>query len=295
MDPLDFLSGFDSWHIISEGMAKDEKYHCLKDGIAYLLRVADGASYGQKQAEYAYLQLLNRADLPVPECISFTENNNGTKVLTLLSWIPGMEAEKLIPKLSHQEQYDLGLQAGQILRRIHQAVPVTDSCKDWYERYFEVIDPRLDAYRKKGILFDGSEEVLNFVDENRGLLQSRPLCHHHGDYHTGNLIIQDGKLWVIDWHSVDFEGVGDPWYEFNRVDTRYPSFAKGQIDGYFDNSIPHEFWKLFALYFAVSAITSIVWAKYRAPSALDWVMERNRDVLRIFDRMQDPVPIWYRK
>ncbi len=32
-----------------------------------------------------------------------------------------------------------------------------------------------------------------------------PLCHHHGDYHTGNLIVNDGKLYVIDWHTMDFE------------------------------------------------------------------------------------------
>ena len=74
----------------------------------------------------------------------------------------------------------------------------------------------------------------------------------------GNLIINEGKLWGIDWHTVDFDNIRDSWYEFNRIGIEYPMFAKGQIDGYFENQVPEEFWKLFSLYFATSAITSIV-------------------------------------
>ena len=167
--------------------------------------------------------------------------------------------------------------------------------KNWYDRYFEVIEPRLEAFLKEGISFVGDEKILRFIEENKLLLKSRPLCHHHGDYHMGNLIINEGKLWVIDWHTVDFDNIGDPWYEFNRIGTEYPIFAKGQIDGYFENQVPEEFWKLFALYFATSAITSIVWAKYWAPDELDSVMALNKSVLNMFDGMDNPIPRWYRE
>lgn len=276
-------------------MASDEKYYCLRDDKEYLLRVADGDEYEKKKAEYANLRKLNEADLPVPECISFTESDDKTKVFTLLSWIPGTEADKMLPKMSRQDQYELGVQSGDILRKIHETTPVTDLSKGWYDRYFEVIDPRLGAFKQKGIPFEGAEEILEYIEENRQLLKTRPLCRHHGDYHTGNLIVREGKVWVIDWHKVDFDGVGDPWYEFNRLDVKFPMFSKGQIDGYFQNQVPEEFWRLFALYFAASAITSVVWAKYRAPGALEWVLERNQQVLKMFDRMRNPVPLWYRK
>ena len=75
----------------------------------------------------------------------------------------------------------------------------------------------------------------------------------------------------------------------------FPIFAKGQIDGYFENQVPEEFWKLFALYFATSAITSIVWAKYWAPDELDSVMALNKSVLNMFDGMDNPIPRWYRE
>ena len=293
MDVKAYLAGFDKAEKIARGMAGDEKYHCFRGGEEFLLRIADGEDYEEKEREFEHLKKLGEVGLPVPKCIELTKSDDG-KVFTLLSWIPGEEAEKLIPNMNLEEQYELGKQAGSILRKIHDAAPVKNDSKNWYERYFEVITPRIDAYKNEGIPFEGSDKILGFIEENKHLMKSRPLCHHHGDYHSGNLIVNDGKLWVIDWHTMDFDSIGDPWYEFNRLDTRYPEFAKGQIDAYFDDDVPDEFWRLFALYISVSAITSIVWAKYWAPDKLDDIMGLNRSVLNLFDNMANPIPKWYR-
>lgn len=290
-----YLSGFDKVTQISKGMSGDQKYLVEKGGRTYLLRSADSSEYIQKKKEYDYLNHLSKAKLSVPECIAFEKCDEDEKVYTLLSWITGEEAEEIIPKVTEREQYSYGVQAGRILREIHENSPKIDISKNWYERYFEVIEPRLDAFLKEGIPFSGDERILRFIEENKYLLKSRPLCHHHGDYHMGNLIINEGKLWVIDWHTVDFNNIGDPWYEFNRIGIEYPMFAKGQIDGYFENRVPEEFWKLFALYFSASAITSIVWAKYWAPNELDSIMALNKSVLSMFDDMENPIPQWYRE
>ena len=290
-----YLSQFEKVTKISKGMSGDKKYRVEKDSLTYLLRSADAAEYTRKKNEYDYLNHLHQASLPVPECIAFEKCDEDTKVYTLLSWVEGEEAEKVLPKVSCCEQYAYGVQAGSILRKIHNNSPKVDTSKNWYDRYFEVIEPRLEAFLKEGISFVGDEKILRFIEENKLLLKSRPLCHHHGDYHMGNLIINEGKLWVIDWHTVDFDNIGDPWYEFNRIGTEYPIFAKGQIDGYFENQVPEEFWKLFALYFATSAITSIVWAKYWAPDELDSVMALNKSVLNMFDGMDNPIPRWDRE
>ena len=293
MDVKTYLAGFDKAEKIARGMAGDEKYHCFRCGGEFLLRIADGEDYEEKKREFKHLEKLGAAELPVPECIGLTKSDDD-KVFTLLSWIPGEEAEKLIPDMSSKEQYELGAQAGRILRGIHEAAPVTETSKGWYDRYFEVITPRIDAYKNEGIPFEGSDRILNYIEENKDLMKSRPLCRHHGDYHTGNLIVRDGKLYVIDWHTMDFDSIGDPWYEFNRLDTKYPEFAKGQIDAYFGGKVPDEFWRLFALYISASAITSIVWAKYWAPDKLDEIMGLNHSVLKLFDNMENPIPTWYR-
>lgn len=111
----------------------------------------------------------------------------------------------------------------------------------------------------------------------------------------GNMIqSKDGSLFVIDWHTVDFNNYGDPWYEFNRLGIDFPAFASGQIDGYFNHKPPEGFWRLFAYYLSTSAITSIVWSKHFAPERLHSILNLNRDILHWFDAMRNVVPIWYR-
>jgi serine/threonine-protein kinase len=278
---------------ISKGMSGDKKYRCIdKEGNKYLLRISDVANYDMKKKEYDFLKKLNEADLPIPRCIEF--GKDGELVYTLLSWIDGEEAEKTLPYMSEGKQYEMGLQAGKILRMIHEKSKIDELSQNWYDRYFDVIQPRLDAYHKEGISFEGADKITDFIEANKFLLKEREQCGLHGDYHMGNLIINDGKLSVIDWHTVDFDNIGDPWYEFNRIGAEHPAFASGQIDGYFVGKVPEEFWKVFALYFSTSAITSIVWAKYCAPTEMDYIMQLNENMLIWFDEMRNPIPTWYK-
>lgn len=278
---------------IKKGMSGDRKFYLQDDnGESYLLRLSDRSELIRKQAEYDFLRQVSEKGLPVPKPFAFGDDNRKS-VYTLLSWVEGEEAEKILPKLSRNEQYRFGVEAGTILRKLHNDFPVV-SDENWQKRYFAVMDERLEAYRSEGIPFEGSELVLKYLNEKTGLLADRPQTRHHGDYHMGNLIIgKDEKLSVIDWYTVDFENYGDPWYEFNRVGVENPAFASGQIDGYFSDRIPREFWELLAFYLAGSAITSIVWAKYFAPGKLQEILRLNEDVVEWFHGMKNPVPVWY--
>lgn len=279
---------------IKKGMSGDCKF-CLQDGKGerYLLRLSDSSEYERKQFEFEFLQRLSEKDFPVPKPVSFGVDREC--VFTLLSWVEGEEAEKVLPKLSFTEQYRFGVEAGKILKGIHNEFPVASN-ENWQKRYFAVMEERLNAYRAEGIPFKGSEIVLKYLDEKKGLLAERPQTRHHGDYHMGNLIIgKSGTLSVIDWHTVDFENYGDPWYEFNRIGVENPAFATGQIDGYFGDCVPEAFWELLAYYLAGSAITSIVWAKYFAPERLNEILALNESVVQWFHGMQEFVPVWYGK
>lgn len=233
--------------------------------------------------------------IPMPVPVDFGYCENKSEIYTLLTWAEGEDAEKVLSGLTREKQYCLGVSAGRILRRLHDNSE--RKCgEDWKTRYFSAIEPRLQAFQKENISFDGSTQILNYMEENKHLLENRPQTLHHGDFHLGNIVIgKKGQLNVIDWDMADFENIGDPWYEFNRIGTREPVFATGQIDGYFENKIPDEFWKLFTFYIAVSAITSIVWAKYVAPECMDEIMELNRNIVHWHDKMRNPIPGWYDK
>ena len=280
---------------IQKGMSGDRKFY-LEDGKGkrYLLRLSESSESERKKAEFDFLEKLSGKGFPVPQPVAFGYGEQDC-VYSLLSWIDGEEAEKVLPLLPRRQQYRFGLEAGKILKGIHDEFPVASS-ENWQTRYFAVMEERLNAYRAEGVPFEGSELVLKYLEDKKELLSLRLQTRHHGDYHMGNLIIGgNGTLSVIDWHTVDFENYGDPWYEFNRIGVENPAFATGQIDGYFENDVPAEFWKLLAYYLAGSAVTSIVWAKYFAPDKLREILELNENVVRWFRGMNDLVPVWYDK
>ncbi|MGF7145712.1 serine/threonine-protein kinase [Anaerotaenia torta] len=292
-------AGFIKIKEITKGMSGDKKYYIeTADGKRLLLRIADitnNMCYDNKKAEFETVGCAAALGIPMPQPVYFGTSEDGKSVYTLLTWADGDEVKELLPALSDEEQYALGVKSGEVLRKIH-AMPAPEAAGDWAERYFAVIDKRLEAFRTEGAAFEGNEKILQYLETNRSLLKGRPQCCHHGDYHEGNLILsEDGKLSVIDWHKVDFDNYGDPWYEFNRIACAFPLFASGQIDGYFSGDPPEEFWSLFAYYLAASAITSITWAKYFSPEELDSILQWNADILRWFDGMDNPVPSWYRK
>ncbi|WP_310601982.1 phosphotransferase family protein, partial [Anaerosporobacter sp.] len=165
---------------------------------------------------------------------------------------------------------------------------------EWYDKYFKVIDERIQAYIDEDEHFDGDSIILEYLKENKELIKNRPQCYLHGDYHMGNMIYtQDNHIKIIDWNTVDFDNYGDPWYEFNRIGLEYPNFVSGQIDGYFKDNVPNDFWRLLLYYLATSAITSVVWAKYWAPEEYNNIIQLNQNILNAFDGMKALEPEWY--
>lgn len=287
---------FTKTNLITKGLSGDEKFYLeTKEGDRFLARITECSEYERKKAEYILVQKVSKIGIPMPAPVEFGYCEDKSKIYTLFTWAEGEDAQKVLPKLSQKEQYRLGVEAGRILRKLHDN-SITECCEDWQTRYFSVIEPRLEAYRKEGIPFEGSGRVLDYIEANKHLLFCRPQTLHHGDFHLGNMVIgRKGELSVIDWDTADFENVGDPWYEFNRIGTGVPAFAAGQIDGYFENNVPDEFWRLLTFYLAASAITSIVWAKYFAPECMDEIMKLNTNIVRWHYGMKDIIPLWYNK
>lgn len=77
-----------------------------------------------------------------------------------------------------------------------------------------------------------------------------------------NFMIINGELNIINFNRWGYD---DPYEEFNRlmVFTRRISisFAKGQIDGYFDDKkTPEIFFRRMVLYIAINAHFSVIWS-----------------------------------
>ena len=101
---------------IEKGWSGDKKY-CVsdKEGRKYLLRISPIEQYERKKSEY---DLMNQvAKLNVPMCLPLEFGICDEGVYSIQSWIDGVDAESAAANLSYEEQYDYGVEAGQILKK----------------------------------------------------------------------------------------------------------------------------------------------------------------------------------
>ena len=60
------------------------------------------------------------------------------------------------------------------------------------------MDRKIEMYHGCPEKIDGGEAMIAYLQEHRSLLAGRPQCFQHGDYHVGNLMLENGRLVVID-------------------------------------------------------------------------------------------------
>ncbi|BCN30824.1 aminoglycoside phosphotransferase family protein [Anaeromicropila herbilytica] len=277
---------------ITKGWSNDKKYCVTKaDGTKYLLRISSAEKYNSKKVEYEMMQKVAARGVPMCQPIEFGVCEDG--VYSLQSWIDGRDAEETVSFISDTEQYRYGLEAGRILREIH-SVPISHLQEDWEIRFNRKIDRKIGMYNNCPIKYENGQAFIKYIDENRHLLKGRPQCYQHGDYHIGNMMIdQSGKLFIIDFDRDDY---GDPWEEFNRIvwcAQKAPLFASGMVDGYFDNDVPMDFWRLLALYISSNTLSSIPWAIPFGQNEIETMIKQAKDVLDWYDNMKNPIPTWY--
>ena len=283
---------FKSREQITRGWSEDAKYQVtLMDGITYFLKISSIDQYDRKKAGFELLQEVATLGIPMSRPIAFGVCSEG--VYTLQSWIEGLDGEDIIPLRTASELAALGMEAGQILKKIH-SLRAPKSLEDWESQFTSKIDRNISNYLKSPIQYEGGQVFIEYINANRHLLKGRPQCYQHGDYHIGNMMMdRTGKLQIIDFERYDF---GDPWEEFNRIvwcAQKSPHFASGLIDGYFDHNVPVDFWPLLALYIASNALSSIYWAISFGPTEINKMLTQAKEILTWFDQMKTPVPIWW--
>lgn len=284
---------FESMIPITKGWSSDKKYCVtLTDGKMYLLRISPIEQLNRKRIEFETIQRVVSLGVPMCQPIEFGVCDEG--VYSLQSWINGKDAEEKLPFLSIIEQYSYGLEAGQILKQFH-SLPVLSKQEDWEKRFNRKIDQKIQMYNDCPIKYENGQAFIDYLNANRLLLKNRPQCFQHGDYHIGNMMIDnDGKLQIIDFDCYDY---GDPWEEFNRIvlsAQKAPMFASGMVNGYFDNNVPFSFWQILALYISCNTISSIPWAIPFGQIEIDTMINLAVEVLNWFDNMKNPVPTWYK-
>lgn len=291
------IPGSNKWQIvkaINKGWSNDQKYYIqTTDGRELLLRTSDISQYENKKREFEAIKQLDDIDILISRPIDFGICDNNRSVYSLLTWIKGEDAETVLPMLSHNEQYELGVKAGEVLKTIHQ-IPAPKDQVSWPELFNRKINRNIANYRACGIHLKGEDKILEYIEQNRHLLENRPQSFQHGDYHVGNMIItKSGTLGIIDFNRLDY---GDPWEEFNRITwcaNISAAFASGRINGYFHHDVPDLFFKLMALYIASNQLSSIPWTIQFGQEEVSNMIGLNKNILEWYDEFDTYIPKWY--
>lgn len=277
---------------IYKGWSSDKKYRVIdENGTIYLLRVSNINQYQIKKSEFNMMKRVSSLGVPMCQPIEFGIGEEG--VYSLQSWIDGQNAEDVISDYSGREQYEYGLEAGRILRKIH-SIPAPAEQENWEIFFNRKIDNKIKSYNECRIKYENGQVFIDYINTNRYLLKNRPQAYQHGDYHIGNLMIgRDGQLNVIDFNRYDY---GDPWEEFNRIvwcAQKSPLFASGMVNGYFCGNVPVFFWRLLALYISSNTLSSVCWAIPFGQGEIDTMVNQAREILYWYENLKTVIPNWY--
>lgn len=210
----------------------------------------------------------------------------------LLSWIEGQDAQEILRKLDESKQYELGKEAGKILKRLHEIPIITNMT--WRELYKNKIPRKIQAAKESQIKHKHLEKFINYVLENMNIVQNNSMKFQHGDYHIGNMVItNDLKLGIIDFDKMDVADPLDDFKPFVWTVNKSKIFETGLIDGYHDNKVPEDFFKTLALYAAESCIGHIPWAITFGDKEVKIALEVADKVYEWYKGFSIIIPTWY--
>ncbi|KEK25103.1 aminoglycoside phosphotransferase family protein [Bacillus gaemokensis] len=280
---------------ISKGFSPDKKYIVtVSSQEKYLLRTGDINEYKRKKMEFQILNEMQKRNVQSQRPIELGVLENEGVCYSLFSYLEGEDAKKLLPMYTPKEQYDIGVEAGKDLARMHTYM-APQVIKPWYERAMRKHRNYLEAYKTCGITIKKDEEIIKFIDRNEMYLKKRPNQFQHDDFHLENIIVQNKKyVGVIDFNGYDW---GDPLHDFVKIavfarEISIP-YSIGQIHGYFNGTTPEEFWRLYSVYVGMTIFSSVVWSLRAAPHMLDDMLERLYIVLEDHKNFELLQPAWF--
>lgn len=291
------IMGFAEWQhisVIAKGYSDDEKYKVVTlAGEELLLRIADISQHEKKKKEYEIISKVAQVGFEMSFPKGFGTCNGGQNVYMLLSWVSGEDLEEALPKLSKEEQYRLGREAGRILKSMH-SIPVEPQDMPSNTKKEKKMK-QLMRYENSTVRIANDEVALAYVKANIDKIWGEKPVYLHGDFHPGNLILTPKHtIGVIDFNRWE---VGDPYEEFYKlqsfgVEQSIP-YCIGQIDAYFEDDVPENFWEVLAVYVAHASLYSIKWAEKFGQEEIDGMVKRCEEAFSHYDGFKKIIPDWY--
>lgn len=275
----------------------DDKYVITAaDSEIFLLKIYSLNRERDVQANKEVNNRIINVNIRTPLILEVGKTETDFLPYELMPWIPGKSLDQLLNLFSEDLQYKTGVDAGIILRSIHKMdchklsipnhLPLNERVKYVIERY--------DFLKKNGYSTYKGDVFKDYVLKSAYEQSEKSISMLHGDYHTGNIIEgENGELWVIDWI---YNLLGDPIEDFVRIFVsadKSPKFAMGQIDGYFEGSIPKWFWYKLKMYAAIQQLEILFYPMGRLQDGRTIQEHQHQVVYEQYYGMKSIIPKFY--
>ena len=295
---IPYYEEWDSINFIDLGWSQDKKYLVTKNQTSYILRLFKSDKLTEKQVEFNFIKECHDiipCSKPI-ECGKVSDTSAYGYIL--LSYVEGETLEETIETFSTQKQYDLGVIAGKILKKIHE-LPISNEFnqEEILGNLFYKKERQLNQYIEGNYQLPHEEEVISYVKNHLETIKTQKIVKQHGDFHPGNLILTpQNNIVVIDFNRWD---LGDPFEEFLKISLftveTSAVFALGQIEGYFNNQIPDIFWEQLKFYSLHTSLFSIVWAEKFGANDVANMITRYERIYQDYFTKDTLVPRWVEK
>lgn len=297
------IPDYQTWEkieVINKGWSTDKKFYVeTVSGEKYLLRVSEKDTYNSKLLEYQQMCRLTREGLPISTPIGFGKCSNDELVYGLFLWTDGDAMDEVIQDISAEEQYNLGIEAGKILKKFHR-ITITNNGEDIRKKWEKKYHKWLKRYNDGKIKFPKDLKAMKYIEENieiLDILDSSLLHFLHGDFHLGNMVLNsEGHITIIDFNRWDYGNIYEDFIKnfwFSR-ELSY-SFSKGQIQGYFSDKVPDTFFKIILLFLAREFFIAIPWAEKLGHNQIEGMQKRINMITEDFSDFNEEIPVWWKE
>ncbi|MFS0560992.1 aminoglycoside phosphotransferase family protein [Terribacillus sp. 179-K 1B1 HS] len=277
---------------LKKGYSDDQKYVIDQQ---YLLRLFPIEEAVKRQEEFLTLDRLHEFSKYVPKALEFGYIDDLQRAFMVLSFLPGVDAETGLSKLTKEEQYAAGLLAGSELKKLH-TLSAPSHQPAWEHVKLEKIKKYLLEFEEIDLNENIKDILQMYIQTNLHLMKDRTNKFQHDDFHPSNLLIHNNSFsGIIDFQRMDW---GDPIHDLQKLGffSKQVSveFTNGILDGYHDGQlIDDAFWELYSFYSAVHIVTALVWGKKRSQSQFDLLLNYSLDVLKDHENFTSIIPKWY--
>ncbi len=159
----------------------------------------------------------------------------------------------VLSSLSEEEIANYAHLAAIELRKLHE---IESNEVDIFQKYNKSLESKLskiDCLSPKQI-----ELILRYIKDNVDILKERKAAVIHGDFHPGNIVVNDKGLYLIDLDMLRFD---ERYKDLVNIFGTYRDFYNRLYSSYFDQSIPNDFYIINHLYSILLILDYINYSK----------------------------------